>query len=350
MRTTDATAAERYQKRTGRAWEPDARQGLLAAALVAAWDVLLKRLISSVRKPYGGRPLKQNPLPPWAKAVLEAEKDVLAASPQLAVFVLPEVFAILTSDELVDIPESHARPLHDALKRTLGEAQNAADLVLRAFFEARVAQAALEGVPTPKAAEITLLAAAAGLDPLGKDPLDLVRKKWGSRIARWKRDAPPPIIRAFRGHFEPASALANPGLASAIASAIGNSIRAKQQGPQTREVPPPIVPVVREQFDLASVLADTGFAAIGNASRAKQQHPQVPVTPFADPLFGARVAEAIGATIRAHQRARDALPPTSRDPDRGHTRTLADFAELVWTDHGLAAAPVAASMYAPAPA
>jgi len=197
-------AATVYEHRTSRPWRDDAAPGLIAAVLAEAGERLLVAMVDDARAAEGGRRLKdRGPVPDWFREGLRNLEALAAHVPELA-----------ANNPMVNIlTNPKAKPILDALLLDRREGASAslftepgaqaiaeqAETIIRQQMSKQGRKDALmafyvgvrdwrvrSGGDEPTPAEVALLAAASGLEPLD-DGLDRARKRWEDRIRIWRR-------------------------------------------------------------------------------------------------------------------------------------------------------------------
>ncbi|MBK7074605.1 MAG: hypothetical protein IPH44_20140 [Myxococcales bacterium] len=195
--TTEDAGGEYERRHPGRAWGPDAGQGVFLAVLGEVRTIVASRGAALERAVTGKAPLVVE-VPAWFSRWFTYFRDGLRARPEL-----DDPFVRLFSQAFCDDPSLsqpggarvtlnfdagveltigllHSLPAlradHDRLRRE--------EYAIHGFYEGVRAAFVRDGRRTPGAGDIALLAAAAGIEPL-EPSLDRTRKRWEKRIARW---------------------------------------------------------------------------------------------------------------------------------------------------------------------
>lgn len=217
QRVTDETAGRNYDERTLRSWREDARSAALAGAVVLVRECAMRQTLMYARRLFGGRSIKQVPLPRWVETVIVNERATLAQHPALCAFTDPRMFAIARDGSGLEGADVPLFRLVQVMLPVLREKDNAENLVLRYFWELAVLEAQLEGRQVLPA-HMALLAAATGVESLGNRGLEPARRRWESRIARWRKEkTPAPGVAELRWGAMPVL----------IGKAVGESVAAK---------------------------------------------------------------------------------------------------------------------------
>lgn len=200
VRTEDA--AEEYQARHRRPWREDAVLGLLLAAVVAVQEHVVRGAVSIGREGFNKRPLSRpDPLPEWCvremkhfHALARAHARGLEADevhPLLGTMIDPrwlEIAETLTSDAewsepLRAVLRGLVLPNAETLLARQGKRRRRDSAVYHFFVGVRLVMTAT-GHGDPKASQLALLAAAAGLEPLDEG-LTQATRRWENRLRRW---------------------------------------------------------------------------------------------------------------------------------------------------------------------
>ncbi len=198
IRTEDA--AEVYAERHGRPWRDDAWLGLLLAASATVQEHVVRGAVAIGREGSDKRPLSRpEPLPEWCVRELKhfhAHARARALDPAAMHPVLRVVFdpRWLEIAEDLTAGAEWSEPFRAVLRLLLQ--QNAETLLARQgerrrrntalyhFFVGVRLTTTAAGHGDPKASQLALMAAAAGLEPLEKGQ-DSATRRWENRLRRW---------------------------------------------------------------------------------------------------------------------------------------------------------------------